>query len=125
MCAGYFLVLLDVTIVNIALPSLGRDLHATVDELQWVVDGYAVLLASLTLICGALGDRIGHKRIVLSGLALFGLASLGCAVAPGASWLVSGRVAQGVGAALLFPGTLAIINRTYEGAADQARAIGI
>ncbi|MDR0360462.1 MAG: MFS transporter [bacterium] len=125
MCAGYFLVLLDVTIVNIALPSLGRDLHATVDELQWVVDGYAVLLASLTLICGTLGDRLGHKRIVLSGLALFGLASLGCALAPGASWLVGGRVAQGVGAALLFPGTLAIINRTYDGAAGQARAIGI
>src|SRR2546429_5997487 len=82
MCVGYFLVLLDVTIVNVALPKIGSGIGASVSGLQWVVDGYALALASLMLAGGTAGDLHGHKRIVLSGLVVFGVGSLGCAVAP-------------------------------------------
>jgi DHA2 family methylenomycin A resistance protein-like MFS transporter len=125
MCVGYFLVLLDVTIVNVALPSIGAGLGGSVSGLQWVVDGYALALASLMLGAGALGDRHGHKRVVLTGLVLFGVASLGCGIAPSVAVLIAARVIQGVGAALLLPGTLAIISRAFPRAAEHAKAIGI
>jgi MFS transporter, DHA2 family, methylenomycin A resistance protein len=124
MCAGYFLVLLDVTAMNVALPRLGADLHAEGALLAWVVTGYSVPFASLLLVGGTTGDRIGHRPVVLAGLALFGVASLGCALAPGAGWLVGARAAQGVGAALLLPGTLAVITRAYPDDRARARAIG-
>jgi DHA2 family methylenomycin A resistance protein-like MFS transporter len=125
MCAGYFLVLLDVTAVNVALPAIGTDLGAGVADLQWVVDGYALALAALLLAAGGLGDLRGHERVVLVGAALFGAASLACGLAPGSAALVAARVAQGVGAALLLPGTLAIISRAFPEPAERARAIGI
>jgi DHA2 family methylenomycin A resistance protein-like MFS transporter len=125
MCVGYFLVLLDVTVVNVALPSIGKDLGAGVGGLQWVVDGYAIALASLMLAGGTVGDLHGHKRGVLTGLATFGVASLGCALAPSAAVLVGFRVLQGVGAALLLPGTLAVIAYAFPERGEQARAIGI
>jgi MFS transporter, DHA2 family, methylenomycin A resistance protein len=125
MCVGYFLVLLDVTVVNVALPSIGSDLGAGVGGLQWVVDGCAIALASLMLAGGTIGDLHGHKRVVLSGLATFGVASLGCALAPSAAVLVGFRVLQGVGAALLLPGTLAVIANAFPERGEQARAIGI
>jgi MFS transporter, DHA2 family, methylenomycin A resistance protein len=125
MCVGYFLVLLDVTVVNVALPSIGSDLHAGVGGLQWVVDGYAIALATLMLAGGTIGDLHGHKRVVLTGLAAFGVASLGCALAPTAAALVAFRVLQGVGAALLLPGTLAVIANAFPERGEQARAIGI
>lgn len=125
MCVGYFLVLLDVTIVNVALPQIGSGLHTQVSGLQWVVDGYALALASLMLAGGTLGDLRGHKRIVLAGLVVFGFGSLGCALAPDVAALVAGRAVQGVGAALLLPGTLAIVSRTFPDRRAQARAIGV
>ena len=125
MCVGMFLVLLDVTIVNVALPRLRDDLGASVGSLQWIVDGYAVALASLMLPCGDLGDRHGHKRVVLAGLAAFGAGSLAAGLAPGPALLIAGRVVQGAGAALLLPGTLAVVSRAYPDAAERARAIGI
>ena len=125
MCVGYFLVLLDVTIVNVALPRLGHELGADVADLQWVVNGYAVAFASLLLASGVIGDRIGHRRIVLTGLMVFGLASVACTLSPTPAVLVCSRVAQGVGAALLLPGTLAVISQTYPGRQAQARAIGV
>jgi DHA2 family methylenomycin A resistance protein-like MFS transporter len=125
MCVGYFLVLLDVTIVNVALPKIGAGIGASVSGLQWVVDGYALALAALMLAGGTVGDLSGHKRVVLSGLVVFGLGSLGCAVAPSVGVLVAARVVQGVGAALLLPGTLAIISHAYPEGPQQARAIGI
>jgi MFS transporter, DHA2 family, methylenomycin A resistance protein len=125
MCVGMFLVLLDVTIVNVALPRLRADLGAGVRGLQWIVDGYAVTLAALMLPCGDFGDRHGHKRVVLAGLATFALGSLSAGVAPTAAVLVAARVLQGVGAALLLPGTLAVVSRAYEDPAERARAIGI
>jgi DHA2 family methylenomycin A resistance protein-like MFS transporter len=125
MCTGYFLVLLDVTIVNVALPKIGSGIGASVSGLQWVVDGYALALASLMLAGGTVGDLHGHKRIVLGGMVVFGIGSLGCAVAPDATVLVAARVVQGVGAALLLPGTLAIISNAFPEGPEQAKAIGI
>ena len=125
MCAGYFLVLLDVTIVNVALPQIGSGIGARVSGLQWVVDGYALALASLMLAGGTIGDLHGHKRVVLSGLVVFGAGSLGCGAAPDVGVLVAARVVQGVGAALLLPGTLAIISHAFPEGPEQAKAIGI
>ena len=125
MCTGYFLVLLDVTIVNVALPRIGSDLGTDIGGLQWVVDGYALALAALMLTSGTAGDLYGHRRVVLAGLVVFGAGSLACGLAPGVPALVAARVVQGVGAALLLPGTLAIISRAFPDDAARARAIGI
>jgi MFS transporter, DHA2 family, methylenomycin A resistance protein len=125
MCVGYFLVLLDVTIVNVALPTVGHRLGAGVGELQWVVDGYALALAGLMLTGGTIGDLRGHKRVVLCGLGLFGLASLGCGLAGSAAALIACRVVQGTGAALMLPGTLAVIANAYPDERERARAIGV
>lgn len=125
MCVGYFLVLLDVTIVNVALPSIASGLGASVTGLQWVVDGYALALASLMLAGGTVGDLYGHKRVVLSGLVVFGFGSLACAVALNVPVLAAARVIQGIGAALLLPGTLAIISHAFGERREQAKAIGI
>jgi DHA2 family methylenomycin A resistance protein-like MFS transporter len=125
MCVGMFLVLLDVTIVNVAVPRLRADLGAGVASLQWIVDGYAIAIAALMLPCGDFGDRHGHKRVVLGGLALFGVGSLFAGLAPGPGVLVAARVVQGGGAALLLPGTLAVVSRAYEQPAERARAFGI
>jgi MFS transporter, DHA2 family, methylenomycin A resistance protein len=125
LCVGIFLVQLDVTVVNVALPSIRVGLDTTLAGQQWVVDGYMVTLAALLLACGALGDRIGHRRVVLAGLAVFGLASLGCGVAPTIELLVVARAVQGIGAALLLPGTLAVITDLYDDSAARARAVGI
>ncbi|MET8764334.1 MFS transporter [Lentzea sp. NPDC004782] len=125
MCVGMFLVQLDVTIVNVALPEIALRLHTGVQGQQWVVDGYAVVLASLLLAGGTLGDVFGHKRVVLGGLGIFGVASLICGAAPGIGVLVAGRALQGLGAALLLPGTLAVITRAFPDRAEQARAVGV
>ena len=126
MTVGYFLVLLDVTIINITLPSIRGALEAGVSELQWVVDGYAMAFAALLLTGGTLGDLYGHKRVVLTGLGVFGIASLACGLAPTPGALIGARVVQGVGAAVLLPGTLAIIARAYQGdRGAQARAISV
>src|SRR6185295_19078795 len=90
MCVGMFLVLLDVTIVNVALPRLRAELGAGVRSLQWIVDGYGVALAALMLPCADLGDRHGHKRVVLAGLAVFAAGSLAAGLAPGPALLVAG-----------------------------------
>ena len=125
MCAGYFLVLLDVTIVNVALPTIASGLGASVSDLQWVVDGYALALASLMLAGGTIGDLRGHKRVVMAGLVVFGAGSLGCGLAPSVGALVAARVVQGAGAAALLPGTLAIISHAFPEGREQARAIGV
>ena len=125
MCAGMFLVLLDVTVVNVAVPSITTGLQTTTAGVQWVVDGYAVALASLLLAGGALGDRFGHRHVVAAGLVIFGAASAGCALAPSAGMLVATRAAQGIGAAMLLPGSIAAIADAYPERAAQARALGI
>ncbi|MQY30643.1 Multidrug resistance protein Stp [Nocardia sp. RB56] len=125
MCAGMFLVLLDVTIVNVALPGIAHGLHAGVATLQWVVDGYVVAIAGLLLAGGTIGDRIGHRRVLVTGFALFGAASLLCALAPEVSVLIAGRVVQGVGGALLLPSTMAVIVDVFPERTEQAKAIGV
>lgn len=125
MCAGMFLVLLDVTVVNVAIPSVISGLHTTTAGVQWVVDGYTVALAGLLLAGGAFGDRAGHRRIVAAGLVIVGVASVGCAIAPNAGVLIIARAAQGVGAALLLPGSVAAIADAYPDRAAQAKALGI
>jgi MFS transporter, DHA2 family, methylenomycin A resistance protein len=124
MCSGMFLVLLDVTIVNVALPTIGSDMHADVPSLQWVVDGYAVAIASLLLAAGTIGDRTGHRQILLVGFTLFGLASVICASAPVPGVLVLGRVLQGIGGALLLPGTMAVVADVFPEQGAQAKALG-
>src|SRR5256714_12425129 len=125
MCVGYFLVLLDVTVVSVALRKIASGLGAEVSSLQWVVDGSAVALASLMLAGGTVGDLHGHKRIVLSGLVVFGIGSLGCALAPGVAVLVGARAVQGGGAAVLLPGTPAVISHAFPEGPEQARALGV
>jgi MFS transporter, DHA2 family, methylenomycin A resistance protein len=124
MCVGMFLVLLDVTIVNVALPSIAAGLHGDVAALQWVVDGYAVAIAGLLLTGGTLGDRFGHRRVLFAGLTIFGIASVACGSAPTAEALIVGRVVQGIGGALLLPTTMAVIADVFPDRAEQARALG-
>jgi DHA2 family methylenomycin A resistance protein-like MFS transporter len=125
MCAGMFLVQLDVTVVNVALPTIGARLGAGLPALQWIVDGYSVVLAALLLAGGAIGDVLGHRRVVGWGLAVFGLASAGCALAPVTAVLIGFRVVQGLGAALLLPGTLAVITAVFPEPREQAKALGV
>ncbi len=113
------------TIVNVALPTIASGVGASVSGLQWVVDGYALALASLMLAGGTIGDLRGHKRVVLTGLVVFGAGSLACGLAATTAVLVAARVVQGVGAALLLPGTLAIISHAFPEGPEQARAIGL
>lgn len=114
---------LDGTIVNVALPRIGADLRAGFSSLQWVLDGYLLTLGSLVLVGGALGDLYGRRRIFLLGLVGFGLASAGCGLAPSTAVLVIARIVQGIAAALLVPGSLAILSSSYA-EADRPRAIG-
>jgi EmrB/QacA subfamily drug resistance transporter len=123
MVMGSGVVTLDATVVNIALPRLGADLDAGFDGLQWVVTGYTLTLASLILLGGALGDRFGRRRVFCIGLGWFTVASVMCAAAPSIGVLVASRLLQGVGGALLTPGSLAIISATFH-PDDRARAVG-
>ena len=114
----------DATVVGIALPTIGRDFHASLGTLQWVVTGYTLTLASLLLIGGSLGDRFGRKRVFMVGVAWFALASAACSVATGSDQLIITRLLQGVGGALLTPGSLAIIEASFA-ADDRSEAIGL
>jgi DHA2 family methylenomycin A resistance protein-like MFS transporter len=125
ICSGYFMVILDAVIVNVALPSLGRELHGAVSDLQWVVDGYTVAFAGLLLSAGALGDKLNPKGVFAAGLAVFTLASAACAASPSVAVLIGARVVQGTGAAMLVPSSLALIRGAYEDARERARAVGI
>lgn len=125
ICLGYFMVILDTTVVNVALVDIQRQLGATVSALQWVVDGYVLVFASLLLTAGALGDRLGGKRVFVAGLALFTLASALCSVSPTLGALQASRAVQGIGAALLVPASLALLSHAFPVAEQRSRAIGI
>lgn len=120
---GSGMAMLDGTIVNVALPAIGHEFSASVSGLQWILDGYLLTLAALILIAGALGDRYGRRRVFLIGVVWFGLASLLCGLAPTTELLVLARVLQGVGGALLTPGSLAILQASFPREL-RARAIG-
>jgi EmrB/QacA subfamily drug resistance transporter len=121
--AGSGMAFLDSTVVNVALPKIGEDLNASTSALQWILNGYLLTLASLILLGGSLGDRLGRRRVFQGGVALFTLASLLCAVAPTVELLIFARLIQGIGGALLTPGSLAILEASFR-PADRARAIG-
>jgi DHA2 family methylenomycin A resistance protein-like MFS transporter len=112
---GFLLVQLDVTIVNVALVAMGAEFHSSTSGLQWVVDAYAIAFASLLLSAGALGDRFGSRRVLAAGFTLFVLASAGCGLAPTPTALIVGRLIQGVGAALILPSSLALLNHACGG----------
>jgi EmrB/QacA subfamily drug resistance transporter len=121
--AGSGMAFLDGTVVNVALPDIGRDFDASTSALQWILNGYLLTLASLILLGGSLGDRYGRRRVFVLGIGVFTLASLLCAAAPSAEFLIGARLLQGVGGALLTPGSLAIIEASFR-PKDRARAIG-
>src|SRR3954454_19560200 len=125
ICLGYFMVILDATVVNVALPSLGHDLGGGVSGLQWVVDGYTLVFAGLLLSAGSLGALLGGGRVFEGGLWLFTLPSAACGLAPSVPVLVAARLLQGLGAALLVPSSLALLRAAYSDAAERARAVGV
>jgi EmrB/QacA subfamily drug resistance transporter len=124
VCAGACMLLVDVTIVNVALPDMARQLHTTFSDLQWVIDLYALVLGALVLTVGSVADRFGRRRLYLIGLVLFAAASLTCGLAPNVGLLIAARGVQGVGAAAMFATTMALISNTYTGR-DRGMAFGI
>src|ERR1041384_7362025 len=120
---GSSLAFIDATVVNIALPAIGRDLESDAAGLQWTINGYALSLAALVLLGGSLGDRYGRRRIFLIGGTWFAIASLLCGFAPTVETLVAARVLQGIGGALLTPGALAILEASFT-REDRSMAIG-
>src|SRR4029077_15355147 len=125
VCLGYFMAVLDSTVVNVALPDMARSLGTGIAGMQWVVDGYALLFASLMLMAGTLGDRWGNKETFAAGLGLFTLASGLCGIAPNLGTLIAFRALQGVGAAVQVPASLALLRHHYHDARERAVAIGI
>ena len=120
---GSSLAFMDGTVVNVALPAIQRDLNATVSDAQWVMESYALLLAALLLVGGVLGDRYGRRRIFVIGVSLFAISSLVCALSGNVIYLITARAVQGIGAALLIPGSLALISSAYP-VAERGAAIG-
>jgi MFS transporter, DHA2 family, methylenomycin A resistance protein len=125
MSLGYGVVQLDVTIVNTALDRIGASLGGGVAELQWIVNAYTIAFAAFILTAGALGDRIGAKRVFMAGFAIFTSASLACALAPNAVALIAARAVQGLGAAVLVPNSLALLSHAYHDQRQRGRAVGI
>src|SRR6267143_4737443 len=120
---GSSMAFIDSTVVNVALPALQTELSAAVADVQWVIEAYSLLLSALLLVGGSLGDRYGRRRVFLIGVALFALASTWCGLAPNIDQLIVARAAQGLGAALLVPGSLAIISSSFP-ENERGRAIG-
>ena len=120
---GSIVVFLDATVVNVALPALSDDLGAGLADQQWIVEAYLLALTALLLVGGSLGDQFGRRRIYIIGLALFGVTSILCAIAPSTGFLIASRALQGIAGALLVPGSLAILAATFEGA-ERGRAVG-
>ena len=124
ICCGTFMLLIDVTVVNVALPDMARSLHTSFAALQWVVDAYALSLSSLLLGVGSVADKLGHRRAYVTSLGLFAVASLACGVAPTAAVLIAARAAQGIGAAGMFACTYALLSSSYQGR-DRGVAYGL
>src|SRR3954451_1215001 len=124
VCLGMLMLLVDITIVNVALPSVAADLNASFSDLQWTIDAYALSLAALMLVAGSLGDLLGHKRIFGIGLTIFTVSSLLCGLAPDALFLILSRAAQGVGGAAMFAASLALLASEFKGR-ERGTALGI
>ena len=124
-CMSLLLVGMDVTIVNVALPSIRRDLHVSLSGLQWTIDAYILVLASLLMLSGSMADRLGRRRTFQTGLVLFTIGSLLCSLAPGLSWLIAFRMVQAIGASMLNPVAMSIITNVFTEPRERARAIGV
>ena len=124
-CLSLFVVGMDVTIINVALPAIGRDFRAPVSGLQWTVDAYLLVVASLLLLSGSVGDRVGRRRVFQVGLVVFTLGSLACSLAPGLGWLIAFRALQAVGGSMLNPAAMAIVTNVFTDPAERAKAIGL
>jgi EmrB/QacA subfamily drug resistance transporter len=124
-CASIIVVVMDISIVNVALPTIHRDLHTSESGLQWTVDAYTLVLASFLVLGGSTADRVGRRRVFQTGLAAFGLGSLLCGLAPSIGWLIAARALQAVGGTMLNPVALAITANTFPDPAERARAIGV
>jgi EmrB/QacA subfamily drug resistance transporter len=124
-CLSLFIVGLDITVVNVALPSIGRDLHADISGLQWTVGAYTVVMASLLMFSGSTADRFGRRRTFVTGLSVFTVASLLCSLAPSVELLVAFRVLQAVGASMMNPVAMSIITNTFTDPRERAQAVGI
>jgi EmrB/QacA subfamily drug resistance transporter len=124
-CMSLLIVGLDNTIVNVALPSIGRELHTKVAGLQWTVDAYTLVLASLLMLSGSMADRFGRRRVFQLGLVLFTLGSLLCSAAPSLGWLIAFRMLQAVGGSMLNPVAMSIIRNVFTDARERAQAIGM
>ncbi|MFH8370556.1 MFS transporter [Streptomyces sp. NPDC018031] len=125
VCAGYFMVILDVTVINVAVPVIGRELSTSLTGMQWITNGYTLVFAGFLLTGGALGDRWGNRRVFCSGVVVFTVASAACALAPGTAFLVAARLVEGLGAALIVPGSLALLQQAYPAPAARSRAFGL
>ena len=125
LCLSVFLVVVDNLIINVAIPTLARELGATTSGLQWIVDSYALVFAGLLLACGGLADRFGRKLMMQIGMVLFGLFSAWAAFTDTTGALITARGLMGIGAALVFPGTLAILIDVFRNPVERAKAIGV
>src|SRR5256885_1392448 len=121
---GLFMIMLDNTIVNVALPAIEHSLHMSISSLEWIVTAYALTFAALLITGGKLGDMFGRRKMFIVGLVVFTLASLACGLAPSAGFLIGARAVQGIGAALMNPATLSIITATFP-PKERGQAIGI
>ena len=124
-CLSLFIVGIDVTGLNLALPSIERDLHASYSQLQWVIDAYTVVIASLLMLSGSIGDRLGRRRVFQAGLVVFALGSLLCSLAPTVEMLIAARVLQAIGGSMLNPVAMSIITNTFTEPRERAQAIGM
>src|ERR687896_2499096 len=125
VCLAQFMVILDATIVNVALPSIRTDLQMSEANLQWIVNAYTLLFGGFRLLGGRAGDLIGRKRIFLAGVVLFTLASLVCGLAQSEEWLIVARGIQGLGAAFVSPAALSIVTTTFAEGAERTKALGV
>src|SRR6516162_11941105 len=120
-----FMLLLDITVVNTALPSIAKDLHASFNDLQWVIDAYTLTLAAIVLTAGSLADRLGRRMLFAAGLAIFSLSSLAAGLAPDATFLNVARAVQGIGGAAMFAVSLALVAQEFGAGRERATAMGV
>ena len=125
VCVAFFMTVLDVSIVTVALPSIARSLHLSQSSLQWVLTAYAITFGGFLLLGGRAGDLLGRRRMFMIGLGLFSLTSLLCGLSTSTAMLVTSRAFQGLGAAIISPATLSIITTTFEEGAERNKALGI
>src|ERR671932_775089 len=125
VCVAMFMTVLDISIVNVALPSIGRALDFSRENLQWVITAYAITFGGFLLLGGRAADYLGRRRVFMVGLVLFTLASLACGLAESEGMLIAARAVQGLGAAIISPATLSIITTTFDEGAERNKALGI